>query len=122
MPEEESILGHDSISDDENADDPDEEGYAVIPVKNKPKKGDFVIVKFATKKKVKHFIGCILEVQNDDTYDIKYMRKKRQNLFVFPVIEDIAIALEGDIEIILDKPKITRDIYEFTTDLSAYDL
>lgn len=102
----------------------DADGFAVTPFsKVKLTPGDFVVVKFATKKKhYKHFIALVLSVQEGDSCEVKYMRKKSENLFVFPNVDDIAIALKQDIESVLEKPKIVRDIYRFNADLSAFDL
>ena len=122
MPQNGSLLVSDNFAEIENIDDPDEDGFAVITPKKEPEKGDYVVVKFTRKKILKHFIGCVLEVQEDGFYDIKYMRKRRANVFVFPIIDDIALAFAGDIEIILNMPKIRRDIYEFNDDLTDYKL
>lgn len=43
-----------------NIDEADENGFAIIWYdKNKPKLGDFIVVKFATEKQFKHFVGMI---------------------------------------------------------------
>lgn len=105
-----------------DGDEVDEDGFAVIPYKNKPVHDDFIVVKFPTKKKIKHFIALVLTPHEDDSYEVKYMRKKRENMFVFPDIEDIAIAFEQDIETVLQKPKVVRNIYHFNEDLSNFEL
>lgn len=89
--------------------------------KNKPKIGDFVVVKFNTKKQFKHYSAIILSFQDENFYEVKYLRKKSKNLFVFPNIDDIAIAFEDDIETILKKPKVIRDIHQFGENLSAFN-
>lgn len=111
-----------NIVEDEEIEDQDEDGFAIIPARKKPEKGDYLVIKFATKKNIKHFIGLILAIQDDGSYDIKYMRKKRGNIFIFPIIDDLACAFEQDIEIVLHKPTICRDNYEFSNDLTAYKL
>ncbi|KAJ8958370.1 hypothetical protein NQ314_006431 [Rhamnusium bicolor] len=60
-----------------------------------PKLGDFVIVKFVTKKSIRHFVSQIIEVCRPDVH-IKLLRMKR-DIFVFPQQDDISIQTEEDI-------------------------
>lgn len=82
---------------------------------------DFVVVKFATKKTVKHFIGLVLE-ENPDGYQIKFLRKKRGTLFVFPDVDDISDVVETDIEKVLMPPQIVRKVHHFQDDLTIFSL
>lgn len=110
------------FSDDSDEDTPNiVEAEKSVVYKKKPVPGDFIVVRFATKKKLKHFIALVLTVQAD-SYEVKYMRKKRENMFVFPDVDDIATAFEQDLETVLEKPKIIRSIHHFKEDLSAFEL
>ncbi|CAK1588378.1 unnamed protein product [Parnassius mnemosyne] len=79
---------------------------------NKLKKGDWVLVKFLSKKSVKHYVGQIINI-NDDIPVIKYVRKtqtkQRGLLFVYPNVDDICeLKHVADIVSVLPKPTITR--------------
>lgn len=55
-----------------------------------PNVGQFIVIKLATKKCLKHFIGRIEEVHRPEVV-IKYLRQKKKNCFVFPVQDDISL-------------------------------
>ncbi|KAL0830078.1 hypothetical protein ABMA28_003535 [Loxostege sticticalis] len=79
---------------------------------HKLKKNDWVLVKFSTKKSVKHYIGQIIDIK-DDIPIIKYVRKTQTRqqglLFVFPNVDDICeLKHVEDIVSILPTPTFTR--------------
>lgn len=79
---------------------------------NTLKKGDWVLVKFSAKKTVKHYVGQIINI-NDDIPIIKYVRKTETKqkglLFVYPIVDDICeLKHITDIVSVLPKPTITR--------------
>lgn len=90
-------------------------------VQPKPKINDFVVVEFPTKKTVKHYIGLILEESGDD-FVIKFMRKRKTNVHVFPTEDDVALTLSNDVKEILPTPTINRGLYTFNCELSKYVL
>ncbi|XP_031329163.1 uncharacterized protein LOC116168884 [Photinus pyralis] len=58
--------------------------------------GDYVLVRFATKKIVRHYAGKVLEV-HDEGYLINFMRRKKPNYhFVYPDVPDQSIASESE--------------------------
>ncbi|KAJ8707707.1 hypothetical protein PYW07_017245 [Mythimna separata] len=76
--------------------------------------GDWVLVKFCTKKSVKHFVGVVLHRNGNGYPVIKYVRKTvsiidGQTVFTFPTIDDISeIRHTEDIVEKLPKPIIGR--------------
>lgn len=79
---------------------------------SKLKIGDWVLVKFATKKSVKHYVGQIIDIQ-DDIPTVKYLRKietkKNGLLFVYPNVDDICeLKHVADIVSVLPKPTVSR--------------
>jgi len=84
-----------------------------------PKVGSFVIIKLASKKSIKHFIGQIKEVQRPEIV-VKYLRQKRDNIFVFPPQDDISQQTEDDIVEILKTPEIRRGLYTFQLDFKHF--
>ncbi|XP_060801974.1 uncharacterized protein LOC132901742 [Amyelois transitella] len=76
-----------------------------------PQVGDWIIVKFATKKTVKHFIGNVISL-NHGHPQVKYLRKIKNSKIVsfhYPDVEDVS-ELIHDIDIVkfLENPLITR--------------
>lgn len=65
--------------------------------------GDFVLVRFATKKVLKHYVGKILEVI-DDCYEINFLRYKKGK-FIYPQAQDISTVDLEDIVMKLPFPK-----------------
>ncbi|KAL4710116.1 hypothetical protein ACJJTC_016518 [Scirpophaga incertulas] len=81
---------------------------------NNLKKDDWLVVQFATKKNLKHFVGTILSFQNQMPI-VKYVRKVKQSRsdtvtsFTYPIVEDISVIKhKEDIVCILPKPIISR--------------
>lgn len=77
----------------------------------RPQVGDWIIVKFATKTTVKHFIGNIISM-NLDTPKVKYLRIIRNSKMVsfhYPDVDDVAeLRHDTDIVKFLENPIITR--------------
>lgn len=72
--------------------------------------GKWVVVKFASKKKVSHFIGHIEEVISCDKITVKYvkMTKPVTYTFVWPEVEDISAITSEEIVGVLKEPKVLR--------------
>lgn len=91
-------------------------------INRKPKIGDFIVVKFPTKKDVKHYIGEVLNFL-DDECNVKFMRRCLQHAFVFPQVDDISLIQEQDIVKVLNPPTaVRRGIFKFDCDLSNFNL
>ncbi|CAH0550600.1 unnamed protein product [Brassicogethes aeneus] len=90
-----------------------------------PKINDYVVVKFCTKKLVKHYIGVIQSTELEDypnDYLIKFVKKKTgTDKFFFPVREDISLISKTDVVSVLP-PVIVLDREQlfFNTDLSLF--
>lgn len=74
------------------------------------KVGAWVLVTFSTKKSVMHYVGQILELnQENDDYLVKFVHKcKGDNSFVWPEKEDLSVVPRNDIIIVLPEPQIDR--------------
>ena len=88
--------------------------------------GDFILVNFATKKTVSHYLGKIESVDvDDDTVDCMFLKRKPtkdgQFLFVFPDVLDVSEVSVGDILCKVNPPTTggtarTGDIFTFCSD------
>lgn len=83
--------------------------------------GNFVVVKFPTKKTVKHFIGTVLGIHGDE-FQVRFLRKCLKNGFAFPQLDDVSFVMQQDIVEVLSKPEIRRGIHKFSFNQSAYNL
>lgn len=77
-------------------------------------KDDWIIVQFATKKTLKHFVGNVLAI-NDKIPTVKFVRKVKESkfkggtTFTYPVVDDVCtIQHLEDVITILPRPNITR--------------
>lgn len=77
-----------------------------------PRVQEFVLVKFCTKKAIKYYIGQVVQ-QDQESFCIKYLRKKN-DVFIFPEVEDTSWVTMADIEIVFTRYEAgTRDRYVF---------
>lgn len=75
------------------------------------KVNDWVLVKFCTKKTVKHFVGMIEFITKFGDPVVRFVRKvpnKRISIFQYPENEDISEITDGDIVQILPEPSLGR--------------
>lgn len=71
------------------------------------KKGNYVLVKFETKKTRKYAAGEILDVLSDNEYTVKFLKKKFDSFhFIYPEIDDVADINKNDIEMKLPEPHL----------------
>nr|CAI5862881.1 unnamed protein product [Callosobruchus analis] len=68
--------------------------------------GKWVLVKYGMKKRVKFYVG-IVQMQVDDRWEIRFARR-RENTFVWPILEDIDHITADSIVQILPNPKINK--------------
>lgn len=73
-----------------------------------PVPNSFVIVKFAGKKKFRYYIGHILQICNDNTFEVKFLRRGKNEYFIFPNVDDIANVEVDDIDTVLADPEIDK--------------
>lgn len=91
------------------------------------KEGDWLIVKFATKKSLKHYVGRILFIK-DSTPTVNFLRKVKNTVssftFTYPTVEDVCeIHHVDDIVVVLPQPTITRrGQVVFEVDFSGYKI
>lgn len=88
------------------------------------KLGDFILVKFCTKKNVKYFIGQVKQVNEfKDEFTIKFLRQGKNESFVWPQVDDVSIVGQHDIERKLPPPINTRrDIFKFSVSFEGYQM
>lgn len=73
------------------------------------KVGDFVLVKFATKKKVLHFVGHVEELLGDyGELLVKFLRLKPNRGFYYPIQDDFSTITRADIVFKLPPPQESK--------------
>lgn len=105
--EEKTIEEIENVSEINNITYPDTNALKELDTENI--KGKWILVKFASKKSIKHFIGQVMESTNDILFKTKFVRKvsglKSENLtFTYPTVEDIYNVSVPDIISILPTP------------------
>lgn len=84
--------------------------------------GDFVIVAFKTQKSTVNFIAKILRKDEDDFFEVKFLRK-RKTAFRFPDEDDISHVRKSEIVKVLQQPECpssSRDLFYFRDDLTNF--
>lgn len=86
----------------------------------------FVLVKFATKKSIKYFVGQVTAVDTDE-FIVNFLRKVGKK-FVFPNVKDEATVLIDDIVRVLPQPINTggtnrlQNSFKFPIDFTCYNI
>ncbi|XP_054257994.1 uncharacterized protein LOC128982935 [Macrosteles quadrilineatus] len=75
--------------------------------------GDFILVRFSSKKTFKLYVGQVISKYDDGDFEVKFLRKTVGNKFVFPQAEDIASVQIQDVIQVLTNFEKHRDIYSF---------
>lgn len=128
----EDISIHDEDSDwceeDENQILTDEK-LMVNVLPRLPKEGDYVLVRFSTKKKSVYYVGKILHERNDKLeYYISFLRANRKYQFHMPSNADLSYVKEYDVKLILPKPCLggstlrQQSYYYFNVDFCQIDI
>ncbi|XP_068083401.1 uncharacterized protein [Anabrus simplex] len=86
--------------------------------------GKWVIVKFATKKTCKHYIGRIIVKNEEDCSVVTFARKVASRpTFIWPEIEDICEVSDSDILMVLPEPSIgRRGEFSFGVSFSTFNI
>lgn len=94
-----------------------------------PKEGDYVLVRFSTKRKSVYFVGKVLHERNDKLeYYVSFLRANRKYQFNMPSNPDISYVKECDLKFILPKPCLggstlrQQSYYYFNVDFSQIDI
>lgn len=88
--------------------------------------GDYVLVKFATKKRIVHYIGKIVEILENGEFLVKFLKKNARG-FIFPEIEDISSVERKDVVSKLPRPTTApgtsrmASCLQFNISFSGYD-
>lgn len=81
-------------------------------VSRSPKVDDWLLVRFATKKCIKYFVGNITSINENNIPNVKFLRKiknSRTVSFHYPDVEGISeVKHYDDIVMFLKKPDISR--------------
>lgn len=94
--------------------DIDEEFFAVEPdhfaeLDRPPVLGDYVLIEFKLKSQSKFYVGQIIQMKNyEGDYEVKFLRYRRCNTFVEPVVNDISAVNDKDIKMLLENPSLVR--------------
>lgn len=84
-----------------------------------PKIGDWLLVRFATKKTLKHYVGVVIEINKDLNPVVQYLRKSnrwnKRIVFSYPHVEDVSeLRHLEDIALFLPEPvKERRGLIHF---------
>lgn len=79
---------------------------------NEIKQGAYIVVQFCGKKSIKHFIGIVLNTEDevedeDNSIFVKFMKKGAKG-FIFPEIDDTSVVNLLDVKEVLETPTIDR--------------
>lgn len=78
---------------------------------------DFVLVEFTTKKTKIHYVGRIEKMESDEA-NVKFMRKQKNETFVFPETDDTSMVNTDDILLKLPPPTILGCTYRAASSVS----
>jgi hypothetical protein len=90
--------------------------------------GDFVLVRFSTKKKVLYFVGHVQELLDCDEYLVKFLRRRKNYCFCYPAVDDISSIPRKEIIAKLPKPHEIKgtarqaSYIKFSVSFSNYDV
>ena len=88
---------------------------------------DYILVKYATKKTVRHYVGQVKAIRNEE-FEVRFLKKLLGSKFVFPDKDDEDFVDKENIILKLPKPFVSgatqRSIRQlsFNLDLSQYNL
>lgn len=85
--------------------------FGSLQEEDKIELNNFILVKFSVKNTTIHYIGCVQNIISDNTYQVKYLRRRANtNKFHFPQVDDIEMCTRNDVYAILTNPiKSRRD-------------
>lgn len=110
-----------SDTDDDYLSSPDEDEIPDLIFGNM-KKGQWVLVKYCTKKTVKHFVGQIIRVENGEDITVKFV-KKYKSKYVWPELADIDnVAFENIIKLLPEPEVDRRGTLEFKVRFDGYNV
>jgi len=83
------------------------------------------VIKLQSQKKKSQpllYVGLVIVRESGVSWRIKCMRRNRShtNQFVFPTVEDVDVCLDDEIVWVLQPPKVVRNIYHFSDDMSTF--
>ncbi|KAG5892453.1 hypothetical protein JTB14_009861 [Gonioctena quinquepunctata] len=91
--------------------------------------GDFLLVRFAKKKSIVHYVGKVTSKYSFSEFEITYLRKKSTSyVFIYPYVEDTASADIANVMTKLPKPHITKgtsqtaSFFSFSFDFDSYNV
>ena len=79
------------------------------------KENMFVVVKLLGKKISRHYVACILSLDPNKEYTVKFLKKTGTKSFEYPDTPEIAVIDEQDIQMVLNSPEYIekKDEYIF---------
>ncbi|KAG5863234.1 hypothetical protein JTB14_021530 [Gonioctena quinquepunctata] len=88
---------------------------------------DYLLVKFATKKRSLHYVGKVIDVMENGEFEVIFSKKCIKG-FVYPEVEDISYIERKDIVSKLPKPMTTpgtsrmASFLQFDVNFFGYDV
>lgn len=86
----------------------------------------FVLVKFATKKQIKYYVGQVKEILPEELI-VTFLRRSKDK-FCYPTVEDVATVDKSDVELVLPEPQNTggtarmSSFLKFSIDFESYNI
>lgn len=59
------------------------------------------------KKTIKHFVGQILSISSDEA-SVKFVKRSKNDIFIWPDVEDIDVISLSNVKKILGNPRVCR--------------
>lgn len=115
------------LESDEVSDDFSDVDYSLTD-NDELDKNDYVLVKFASKTTIVHYVGIVTEVLNLNEFEIKFLRRKQPGYkFYLPNVEDKSVVDRGDIVLKLPPPNSaktvrTSSLITFSVNMSSYNV
>lgn len=107
-----------------------DETYFNVSKNIAPKVEDFVLVKFDAERSVKHYVGKVTKIIDEQDIEIEFLRKsqKTERHFYYPNVTDISVTNISKIDMVLPKPSVQGKtkrqfaLITFPADLNNYDI
>jgi hypothetical protein len=101
---------------DLNYDADDNDGINTLLDDEKITKDDYLLVKFAAKKRYLHYVGTVVKVLETGEFEVKFLKQCKEG-FIYPKFDDISTIERKDVVSKLPKPTPTPSTSRMASDL-----